>query len=60
MENIKKALNWIKKQGLYPDISVAESCATDPEVIIDGKKVLMFSSNNYLGLANDERVKLTK
>ena len=58
MENIKKALNWIKKQGLYPDIRVAESCATDPEVIIDGKKVLMFSSNNYLGLANDERVKL--
>ena len=57
MENIKKALNWIKKQGLYPDIRVAESCATDPEVIIDGKKVLMFSSNNYLGLANDERVK---
>lgn len=57
MENIEKALNWIKKQGLYPDIRTAESASTDPEVIIDGKKVLMFSSNNYLGLANDERVK---
>jgi 8-amino-7-oxononanoate synthase len=58
MENIKKSLNWIKKNELYPDVYMAESASTDPEVIIDGKKVLMFSSNNYLGLANDERVKL--
>ena len=57
MKEIKKALTWIRKKGLYPDIHIIESASTDPEVIIGGKKVLMFSSNNYLGLANDERVK---
>jgi 8-amino-7-oxononanoate synthase len=28
----------------------------DPEVIADGEKLLLFASNNYLGLANDPRV----
>lgn len=28
----------------------------EPEVVVDGKKVLMFTSNNYLGLANHPRV----
>lgn len=28
-----------------------------PEAILDGKRVLMFGSNNYLGLTHDERVK---
>jgi len=27
-----------------------------PEVVVNGKKVLMFASNNYLGLLNDDRV----
>ena len=57
MENITKALNWIRKNDLYPDIHIIEGVSTDPEVMIEGKKVLMFSSNNYLGLANDKRVK---
>lgn len=54
---MKEVLDWINKNELYPDIRVIEGASTDPEVVISGKKVLMFASNNYLGLANDERVK---
>ena len=50
MEKIKKLLNYIDRKDLYPDLRVIQSAAK-PEVVIDGKKVLMFSSNNYLGLA---------
>src|SRR3989344_9326182 len=55
MERIKKALNWIRKRGLYPETPVLSS-PHSPEVVIDGKKVLLFASNNYLGLMHDERV----
>jgi 8-amino-7-oxononanoate synthase len=42
--------------GLYPYFRVIES-AQDPEVIIDGKKMIMVGSNNYLGLTNHPKVK---
>ena len=35
----------------------AISSEQDPEVIINGKKVLMFGSNCYTGLVNDPRIK---
>ena len=41
---------------LYPYFRVIES-AQDPEVIIDGKKMIMIGSNNYLGLTNHPKVK---
>jgi len=45
-----------KAAGIYPYFrSIASS--QDTEVIIDGKKVLMFGSNSYLGLTNDPRIK---
>jgi 8-amino-7-oxononanoate synthase len=43
-------------QGAYPYFRSIES-AQDTEVIIDGKKVLMFGSNAYLGLTNHPKVK---
>jgi 8-amino-7-oxononanoate synthase len=46
----------IKKKGLYPYFRSIES-AQDTEVIIDGKKVLMFGSNSYLGLTNHPKIK---
>lgn len=55
--DIKKTLEFINKEALYPDMHVVEGASTDPEIIIDGRKVLIFSSNNYLGLATDTRVK---
>ena len=42
--------------GLYPYFRVIES-DQDTEVIINGKKVLMFGSNSYLGLTCHPKVK---
>ncbi|MHB8880337.1 MAG: aminotransferase class I/II-fold pyridoxal phosphate-dependent enzyme [Thermodesulfovibrionales bacterium] len=42
--------------GMYPYFRVIQS-AQDPEVVIDGKKMIMVGSNNYLGLTNHPQVK---
>lgn len=42
--------------GIYPYFRVIES-DQDTEVIINGKKVLMFGSNSYLGLTNHPKIK---
>jgi len=46
----------IKAMGLYPYFRVIES-DQDTEVMMNGRKVLMFGSNSYLGLTNHPRVK---
>jgi 8-amino-7-oxononanoate synthase len=48
----KKAI----EAGIYPYFHALTS-AQDTEVIIDGKRVIMLGSNNYLGLTSDPRVK---
>jgi len=45
-----------KAAGVYPYFR-AISSEQDPEVIMNGKKVLMFGSNCYSGLVNDPRIK---
>ncbi|KAA6343495.1 8-amino-7-oxononanoate synthase [termite gut metagenome] len=45
----------IKAQGLYPYFRCIES-EQDAEVIMSGKKVLMFGSNSYLGLTNHPKI----
>ena len=42
--------------GLYPYFRVVES-AQDPEVMINGRRMIMVGSNNYLGLTNHPKVK---
>lgn len=42
--------------GLYPYFRVIES-AQDPEIIMNGMKMIMVGSNNYLGLTNHPKVK---
>ncbi len=56
-------LNWIhdeldnlKQQNLYNTIRTIES-PQGAWIVVDGKRVLNFCSNNYLGLANDARLK---
>lgn len=51
-----KDASAIKEKGLYPYFRSIES-AQDTEVVIDGKKVLMFGSNSYLGLTNHPKIK---
>jgi 8-amino-7-oxononanoate synthase len=53
---IYKDAENVRKSGLYPYFREIES-GQDTEVIIQGKKILMLGSNNYLGLSNDPRVK---
>lgn len=50
-----KTLDDMKAKGLYTPIRVLES-AQGPWIKIDGKKVLNFCSNNYLGFAQDKRL----
>ena len=45
-----------KAAGVYPYFR-AISSEQEPEVIINGKKVLMFGSNCYSGLVSDPRIK---
>lgn len=45
-----------KAAGIYPYFRTITS-SQDTEVIIDGKRILMFGSNSYLGLTNDPRIK---
>ena len=45
-----------KALGVYPYFREIES-DQDTEVIINGKKVLMFGSNSYLGLTNHPKIK---
>ena len=42
--------------GIYPFFRVIES-AQDPEVIMNGRRMIMVGSNNYLGLTNHPKVK---
>src|SRR5665213_3108886 len=48
--------NAIREMGLYPYFRPIES-GQDTEVIIDGKRVLMFGSNSYLGLTSHPKIK---
>jgi 8-amino-7-oxononanoate synthase len=43
-------------QGLYPYFRTIES-AQDPEIIMNGRRMIMVGSNNYLGLTNHPKVK---
>ncbi len=45
----------MKEKGLYTPVRVLES-PQGPWFTIDGKRVLNFCSNNYLGLAQDKRL----
>lgn len=49
-------LNELKKNGLYNEINVVEG-ANGAKITIDGKALINLSSNNYLGLATNERLK---
>jgi len=53
---IIEELSALKRQGLKTSIRTIGS-ACGPWMVVDGKKVLNFCTNNYLGLANHPRLK---
>lgn len=55
LELYYKTIEEMKVKGLYTPVRVLES-PQGPWFTIDGKKVLNFCSNNYLGFAQDQRL----
>lgn len=53
---LAEQLDELREQGLYNTIPTIES-AMDGRITIDGREVLNFCANNYLGLANHPRLK---
>jgi predicted pyridoxal phosphate-dependent acyltransferase len=49
--DFQKEIEEMKQEGLFRSLKTVES-AQGPEVSINGKKILLLSSNNYLGLAD--------
>lgn len=53
---LKEQIEQLKKDGVYRKLPILEG-ADEAEVILNGKKVINLSSNNYLGFANHPRIK---
>jgi len=52
---LEEELTILKRQGLYRELRCVYS-AQGPTVDIDGKEVILFSSNNYLGLSTHPEI----
>ena len=48
-------LNMAKARGIYPYFHQLET-KQGPEVVMEGKKIIMIGSNNYLGLTSHPEV----
>ncbi|PAB60756.1 glycine C-acetyltransferase [Anaeromicrobium sediminis] len=53
---LKEKIEGLKADGVYRKLPILEG-ANESEVILNGKKVINLSSNNYLGFANHPRLK---
>lgn len=56
LEWIQSELDALKQQGYYNNLRTIDS-PQGAWLTVDGKRVLNFCSNNYLGLANDAQLK---
>ena len=56
MQYLADKIEGLKQDGLYKTFKVVEG-PNEAECVIDGKKVINLSSNNYLGFANHPRLK---
>lgn len=56
LEDIRRELETLKDQGLYRQLRVVEG-EQGSHVVIDGRRLLLLCSNNYLGLANHPALK---
>ncbi|HEX8753912.1 MAG TPA: 8-amino-7-oxononanoate synthase [Solirubrobacterales bacterium] len=56
MTDVAERLAELRDRGLYRRLRLVES-AQGPRVTLDGREVLLLCSNNYLGLADDSRVR---
>lgn len=56
MDYLKEKVQALKDDGLYKSLVTLDG-PNEPECVIDGKKVINLSANNYLGFANHPRLK---
>ncbi|MET3320969.1 UNVERIFIED_ORG: 8-amino-7-oxononanoate synthase [Peribacillus simplex] len=52
----EKELEKIKEGGLYRQLQTVETMSDQGYAMVNGHKMMMFASNNYLGIANDQRL----
>jgi glycine C-acetyltransferase len=55
MDFVAQQIQELKDQHLYQSLRVVES-RQGPEIVLDGKRVLNFSSNDYLGFSQHPRI----
>lgn len=61
LDDLEKFTRKAKQRGIYPKIREIDGPSSDPIIKVNGNKFLTFSSNNYLGLAqNPEVVKVAE
>lgn len=56
MDYLAEQIQELKDQGLYNTIRTIDS-PMDGRIVIDGRELINFCANNYLGLANHARLK---
>ena len=56
LEEIKAEIESLKEAGLYVNIRTVES-AVSAWMVVDGKRILNLTSNNYLGFANEPKLR---
>ena len=56
-DKIRDFVNFVKRNDFYPDIRIVEGISSNPEIKVAGRRVLLFCSANYLGLAGDPEIK---
>lgn len=56
LKYLQDSIQELKDQGVYRKLPVLEG-PNEAEIMLNGKKVINLSSNNYLGLANHPRLK---
>jgi 8-amino-7-oxononanoate synthase len=55
--NVKIVMDLLRAHGLYPYIATIEEGVNEPESVMDGVRLLVFGSNNYLSLCEHPEVK---
>ncbi len=53
---LKEQIQGLKDDGVYRELPILEG-ANESEILLNGKKVINLSSNNYLGFANHPELK---
>lgn len=57
LKYFSKVVKLLRAGKLYPHISLVDGPSCRPKIVADGKELLTFASNNYLGLAFNDEIK---